>query len=214
MKYILHYQIREGVGKERAKKYRKVGKIPAIIYGKGEESVPILVDEKEFIELLSKIKGKFPVVELKGEKGKSLRAVIKSIQKHPITDEFLHIDFHHIHVHETVYVDVPIHLKGEAPGVKKGGMLDQILYELPVKGSMNKIPPFIEVDISNLEIGDSVHVKDLSLKGIEPDIDPESTIVTILAPKKVEEEVEEVKPEEVPEEEEKQEEKEEEKKEE
>ncbi len=191
MKYILNFQKRDGVGKEKAKKYRKEGKIPAVVYGKGEKTIHILVNEKEFKDILHTLRGKFPIVEMKEEKGRPFRAVIKSIQKHPITDEILHVDFHRIHAHEVVHVKVPIHLVGEPPGVKKGGLLEQLLFELPVKGSINKIPSYIEVDISNLEIGHSIHVGDLSLKGIEPDIALDTPVVTILVPKKEEEKVEE-----------------------
>lgn len=184
MKYLIHYKKRKEIGKEKVKKLRKQRKMPGVIYGKGEMPIPITIDVKELKAFLQLIKGGFSLVELEDENGNSFKAVIKAIQKDPLTDELLNIDFYKIHPHQIVEVSIPIHLEGEPKGVKRGGILDQTLYELPIKGSVDKIPSYVKVDISTLDIGDAIHVEDINLKGVQPNISPDTCIVSILHPRK------------------------------
>ncbi|MEO0098640.1 MAG: 50S ribosomal protein L25, partial [candidate division WOR-3 bacterium] len=121
--------LREKKGKGITKKLLREGKIPAILYGRGEESVKLYVEEKRFLALLEELKGKAPIFTLSFA-GKSERCIMKAIQKDPIKNRFIHIDFQKIHPEEEIVVKCPIVLLGTAPGVKAGGILDHHLREV------------------------------------------------------------------------------------
>ncbi|MEO0102978.1 MAG: 50S ribosomal protein L25 [candidate division WOR-3 bacterium] len=184
--------IREKKGKEITKKLLREGKIPAILYGRGEESLKLYVKEKELLELLEELKGKAPIFTL-SISGKSERCIMKTIQKDPIRNRFIHIDFQKVHPEEEIVVKCPVVLLGTAPGVEAGGILDYHLREVAVKGRVDAIPPRIEVDISQLRLGHSIHLSDIKISGGHFLLPPETPVVSVLVPKKVEE----VKPAEV-----------------
>jgi len=116
-------------------------------------------------------------------KEKTYSCLIKTIQHNPINGRILHIDFQHISKKEKIKTTVPIHLLGEAPGVKKGGLLDQHLYEVVIRCLPDEIPSHIDVDISNLDIGKTIHLKDIKMPDIEFETKLETTIVSVLVPK-------------------------------
>lgn len=184
--------LREKKGKEITKKLLREGKIPAILYGRGEESIKLYVEEKKFLALLEELKGKAPIFLL-SISGKSERCIMKAIQKDPIRNRFIHIDFQKVHPQEEIVVKCPVVLLGMAPGVKAGGILDHHLREVAVKGRVDLIPPRIEVDISGLRLGYSIHLSDIKISGGHFLLPPDTPVVSVLAPKKVEE----VKPAEV-----------------
>ncbi len=183
---------REKTGKEIAKKLRREGYLPAIIYGK-DVNLPIKIPISELRLLKSHHFSESTLIEisLQDSNKENISCVIKDIQFHPLTDEVIHIDFMKVSMEEMVRVKVPVELKGEAKGVKEGGILEQMLWEIEIEALPLDIPEKIEVDISSLEIGDSIHVKDLELgdkiKIIE---DPQETIVTIVAQQEEEEKAE------------------------
>ncbi len=199
----LNIKERKEKGKEEAKRLRREGKIPGVIYGKGEETKKIWVDKKELISLLKEIKGKTPIVEIKSGKGKPFRGIIKSLQRRSTTDEILHIDLQRIHPKEVLHMSVPLHLVGTPIGIKKGGILDQLVREIPIKGKITDIPSYLEVDVTDLDLGDSIHIKDLKRERWEPLLSPDTPVVSILVPRGLEEEKKEEAP--TPEEEEKEE---------
>lgn len=177
------------------KRLRKEGKIPAVLYGHGEETRQIYVELKEFRNILSVLKKEAITVNLKVG-GKSYVCVIKTIQHNPVTGELLHIDFQHIHKKEKIKAVVPIHSIGEPPGVEQGGILDIHLHEIVVRCLPDEMPSHIDVDISNLGIGQTIHLADITLPNVEFELTLETSVVSILAPRKIEEvkpvEVEEV----------------------
>ncbi len=177
---------REESGKGVAKRLLRQGKIPGILYARGEESVKLYVDEKEFLKILQEIKGRIPTLTL-SLAGENLRCIMKSIMKDPIKNRFIHIDFQKVHPEEEIVIKCPIVLMGVAPGVKMGGILDHHLRDVPVKGRIDLIPPRIEVDISNLKLGHSIHLSDIKLSGCHFLLPPDTPVVSILVPKKVEE---------------------------
>ncbi len=197
--------------KKKVRKLRKEGKVPGVIYGHGEKTRLIYVEEEELKKLLSSIHSESSVVTVKLN-GEELPSLIKEVQRDIFTGRVIHIDFHHLHRGEKVTVMVPFKLVGEAKGVKEGGILDFVKRDVEIECLPKDIPEFIEVDISNLGIGDSIHLRDLKLPEkwrITEDL--EEVIVSIVAPKKLEEievveEEEEVKEPEVVKEEEKKEE--------
>ena len=191
------------------KRLRKQGKIPAVLYGHKEKTRRIYVEQKEFKKVLDILSQEAITVNLKLDNKKYV-CVIKTIQHDPTNDELLHIDFQHIHKKEKIKATIPIHAIGEAPGVEQGGILDQHLHEVVVRCLPDEMPSHIDVDVSHLDLGASIHLKDITLTNVDFELTPETTVITILVPRavevapkvEVEEEVtEEVKEEEVKEEE-------------
>lgn len=185
-KNVLHFGAREGTGKSVTRKLRKGGKIPAVVYGRGEESYSITVDAEEFKNLIAHLRGKLMITELVPPQGDAFRAAIKSIQRHPLTDEFLNVDFQKIHPGDMLHVSVPIATHGIPAGLKMGGVLDQIRYEVDVRGPVDKLPLHVDLDIGHLELGDAIRIRDLEFEeGIEVLDPPQAVIVTIASPRRV-----------------------------
>jgi len=188
MNFELKLEKRTEKGKSANRKLRREGYLPAVMYGHGEKPQPVKVKRVDFDRLFKATKGESVVLQLKLGRSKKL-SIIKEVARHPVTGEPLHVDFHILHKGEAVEVAVPVVLLGTPKGIKLGGILEHILREVTVKAKPSDIPPHIEVDVSELGIGDSIHVKDIKLEGVEILEDPEETIVTILAPRKAVEEV-------------------------
>lgn len=166
------------------KRMRREGRIPAILYGHKEKSRRIYIERREFKKVLEILKAEAVTVKLEIN-NKDYLCVIKAVQHNPVTNELLHVDFQHIHKKEKIRATVPIHLIGEAPGVKKGGILDQHLHEVVVKCLPADIPSHIDVDISELDLGHTVHLYDINLPMIEFDVATETPVVSILVPRAV-----------------------------
>ena len=150
----LNAVLREDVGKGACKKMRREGEIPCIIYGHGEEAISASVLVKDFEEVLKGNPYGVGVVNLEIKGKETVWSIIKTIQRHPTTDEILHIDFHHLHKGEMITIDVPIKSSGIPVGEKEGGILEQVTHELKVKVLPSKISSVFIVDVSNLEIGE------------------------------------------------------------
>lgn len=197
-RFTIKVSAREGSGKEIAKKIRKTGEVPAIVYSK-DTNVAVCIPH-ESLKILNSIHfSESAVIDmqiLKDKKEESLPVIIKGVQYHPLTEQVMHIDFMKVSLKEKITVNVPVVLKGEPAAVKEGATLNQILHELEIEGLPLDIPEKIEVDVANLEIAHSVHVQDITVaQNLKIVTAPEETIVTLVA--KVEEvEEEEVVPEE------------------
>jgi len=192
---LLNAEIREKTGKSQMTKIRNKGLVPGIICEKGKESISITIDRREFVKLLHK-EGENAVINIelkKGEKSKKSTVIIKEIQFNVIKEGILHVDFQSIKLTEKISVHIPLHTQGdaEAPGVKEGGMLEHILRELEIECLPANMPKEIIIDVSNLKINESIHVKDIQLEeGITMLSDPEqiAVLVKFEAAKEVEEE--------------------------
>jgi len=175
---------REKTGKEISKKLRKQGLIPAIVYGPRFQPLPIAVKFNELESILIKHKGETLLFNLElsdGEPSK-IQAILKDYQIHPITDKIIHIDFLAIHEEETITLDIPLEFLGKPVGISKGGVLEILLHELTIECLPSNIPDKIYIDISNLDVGDVLHVKDIKVpEGIKVINDPEETVLTIVA---------------------------------
>jgi len=185
----LTVQEREKTTKGGLRRFRKQGFIPAICYGrKDEQGIPLLVKKREFIGLWHKIKRENVMINLFIDKKKPEKVIIKDQQIDPLKRDILHLDFYKVSLKEKIEVMVPLELKGESVGVKEGGVVEQVLREMKVRCLPTQMPERLEVDISNLKIGESIKAGDLSLQeGVELLIGPESLIVGIRPPEKVEE---------------------------
>ena len=178
---------RDRLGKGGARKARAAGQIPGVLYGHGEQPVPVAVSAAEFELALRKHRGGNAIVNL-AVGGGEYTALIRDVQYDPISHGILHLDFQHISLTETIEVHVPVRLVGLALGVKDGGgILEHIVREVAVRCLPTAIPPAIEVDVAALNIGDSVHVSDLLAAGLEILSDPNATVATVVPPTVLEE---------------------------
>ena len=187
----LEAKVRTQTGKGAVRKLRRQGRIPAILYGGEGGSVPLEVEEREFETLRAAAAGQNVITNLKldGKSGESV-ALVKDIQHHPVTERILHIDFCRISLKEKLTVAVPIAVVGESDGVKQGGIVEHLLWEVDVECLPTQIPEKIEVDITTLNIGDTIHIRDLKEEeGIKILTDAEKTVLSVVPPAVVKEEV-------------------------
>lgn len=163
------------------KSLRSEGNVPAVIYGKDIPNKPVFVNEIDFIKTI-KVTGKNGIIFLATDNG-TYEVIAKDLQSEALKGGILHIDFFKVDMKKEMDTNVPIQLVGEAVGVKDGGIIQQTLYEVSIRSLPSNIPESIEVNISNLKIGDSLQVRDLP-KGDEYEInnEPEEGIMSILAP--------------------------------
>jgi len=174
--------------KSNLRSLREQGLVPGVLYGHGEKPVTVAVEEKPFGKLLQTA-GKNVLITLDLE-GKSESALVKDIQRDIIKRNMIHVDFQRVVMSEKIEVSIPIHVVGEAPGVKvSGGLLEHLTRAVKVRCLPSNIPPAIAVDVSALEIGQSILVRDLKpMEGVELLTDPALIIVNVIVPH-VEEEV-------------------------
>ena len=156
----LSAELREGRGKGPARKLRASGKVPAVMYGRGIESVALAVDGRELGHTLSTEAGANVLIDLRVD-GNTHLTLARSIERDPIRGTILHLDFLKIARDQTITVDVPVHLEGESQGVKEGGVLEHHLWQLHVECLPGDVPERINFDISNMVIGDTLRVGDL-----------------------------------------------------
>lgn len=178
-------QLREKTGTRESRRLRKKGFITVELYGAKEENTHLVIERKNFEKIWHEIHGETVIFVIEFD-NKKVNSVIKEIQRDVLYGYPIHIDFQVLHEKEEITVPVPVILKGEAKGVKLGGILEHFIHQLHVKTVPSKIPGHIEIDISDLKIGDSIHVKDIKLeKGVKILENPEDTICTIAHPKEV-----------------------------
>jgi large subunit ribosomal protein L25 len=195
---VMTAEIREGVGKERAAKLRAKGLIPAIFYGPRSQTIPLVIDPKELAKALQTEAGENVLIDLDIRKGNQLDrkvVMLKDIQIDTLQRITLHTDFYEVAMDEMVTVEVPIHLVGKPEGTKMGGILEQILRVIQIQCLPGDIPKGIDMDVSALKIGDSIHVQDIKLEKAKILSDANLTIATVVPPVVEEKVVEAVAPE-------------------
>ncbi len=154
--------------KTTVKKLRAEGKVPAVLYGKTIQPLSISIDRRQFEQAVKTTAGMNVMIDLSVENADSGLAFIRDYQADPFKREFKHIDFQAISLDETLEIEVPIVLTGAAKGVKEGGVLVQERHSIDIKAKPNDIPDKITIDISGLDVGDTIHADDLTLpKGVE-----------------------------------------------
>lgn len=179
----LKAELREEKGKSVAKKIRKNGEIPCVIYGHGEPAIPSSVKQNDFEDVLKRNPHGVGVVNIEIKGKEMFWCLIKSIQKDPISDEVLHIDFQHLHKGEKISLDVPVEPVGTPIGEKEGGVLEQTTHEVRVSVLPSNIMSVFTVDVSNLEIGDAIHLRDIDIGDAELEDNPERTVFNVIVPK-------------------------------
>ena len=183
-------EARDATGKGVARRLRAVGRIPAVVYGRGVASKAISIDPSALLRLLqSSGAGINTLVELRLD-GAARTVLVKELQRDPVRGRPLHADFYLIELDKTVEVSVPIRLVGKAAGVEFGGILDHPLREIELECLPRAIPESVEVDVSALGVGDSIHVRDLVLpEGVQVRTDADQAVASVIAPSVVEEPV-------------------------
>ena len=190
----LKADIRQSVGNGPARALRREGRVPAILYGPGKDSVMLSVSVSKIEQIIKDSSAGHVFVDLViGDEKKAKRhAMIKELQTNPVSRDLLHIDFYEISMDRKIKVNVPVMAVGKSKGVELGGILQIIRRELEVLCLPGEIPETFEIDITDLDIGDSVHVNEIPLKGdIEISADVNFTVLTVVSPKVEEEPVEE-----------------------
>jgi len=181
----LEAKLREGTGKGYAHKLRRMGLVPAVVYGAKETSQSLELDAKSMHRFLSTQEGENVIIDLEvaGAKPSLKKAVVKEVQLDPVSGRILHVDFLHITMTEKIKLHVPVHVSGTSTGVKnQGGILQHILREVEVFCLPADIPGAIDLDITELGIGDSIHVRDLTLDKVEILTEPQRAIVAVIPP--------------------------------
>jgi large subunit ribosomal protein L25 len=169
---------------------RLKGIIPGIYYGHNVGNISIAVREVDLKPVVFTEEAN--IIKLSIDADKDLSCILKDVQFHPITDLPLHFDLMALNEDEKLHIEVSIHLKGNAPGVKEGGVLQHSLHKLNIECMPKDIPSHIDVDVSNLNIGDSIKITDLNLENVNILHDETSVIVSVVPPTVIKETVEEV----------------------
>ena len=175
---------REAGTKGKAKRLRRDGKLPGVFYGPKAQTVPLEVDRKDFMSRVADLEGSH-LIRIKS--GSPLLAdkvtLVKEMQFHPVTGEVLHADFYEVDLSAKIRVKVPLHFVGKAAGVVRGGILQPIVREVEVECLPMDIPEFFNVEVSELDIGDSLHVTGLAMpEGVVAASESDLTLVTVVPP--------------------------------
>lgn len=178
---------RKTSGKGAARSLRRDGRLPAVIYGHSREPLSLSLPEREFERLLERFAAENTVIELSID-GAMSRTLIREIQRHPVRRNVLHVDFQELVAGERMIVRIPIVLQGTPDGVRhSGGILSQIMQELECRVDPLNMPSKIDVDVTNVAIGHSIHVSEIVIpEGVEVLDEPDATICVVAAPKEEE----------------------------
>ena len=184
---------RTDTGKQVAKALRRDGGLPAVVYGTEESPTPLILDYREFEGFLRRTRGENVVINLEIEGMEAKKALLRDIQRDYLRNSLLHADFQQIRMSDRITTEVSLVLTGEPIGVTRdGGVLDQSLREIVIRCVASEIPEHLEIDISNLVIGETIHVSDLSFDHVEVVTEGEVAIVSVLMPMGEEAEEEDV----------------------
>jgi large subunit ribosomal protein L25 len=171
------------IGKSAARKIRREGKVPAIIYGQGGEPEPVAVGSRDLQHILGGAGGANTLINLELG-GRQELVLARQVVRHPVRHTLVHLDFIRVRRDQAVSAQVPIHLIGEAAGTRDGGLLEQATFTLSIEAKPGDLPASIEVDVSALGMGDQLTVADLTLpRGVETTQDPGDLVAHVSAPK-------------------------------
>ena len=180
---ILHAEPRTELGSGPAGRYRRAGHVPAVVYGLESESLSVNVNARELDRLLHGASGANTLITLQLDAGDAL-TLARQIQRHPTRGDLVHVDFVRVRRDVAVSAEVPLHVEGEPPGARQGGMLEQLLFTVTVEAMPGNIPDSLTVDISALELGDQLHVSDLPVPaGVTLQHEPEELVVQVAIPR-------------------------------
>jgi len=181
----LKAEVRDGTGKGVARKLRATGRVPANVYGGGEDARALSLDSHDTLVLFKRISVENTIVSLDIEGGETADTLVREVQVHPFRETIIHVDFQRMQKGVAIDVEVPLHLTGTPESVRTGaGVLDQIMHDISVRCIPSMIPEVIEVDISGMEVGDSIHASDIQVpKGVELNVDGALTLCSVNQPR-------------------------------
>ncbi len=191
MEVTIQAEPRQGTGKGVARKLRAVGKVPAVLYGRGMDPVAVAVDRISLIRAFKTDAGRNVLIDLEVD-GDTHLTLARELQRDPVRGTLLHVDFLKIARDVAIEVDVPIHITGESPGVKEGGVIEHHLWSVRVTCLPMNVPERMVADVSTMVIGDMLRVADLkAVEGVTILTNPEEAVLGVVVPQilKVEEEV-------------------------
>lgn len=178
---VLKVEQRQDRGKGPARRMRFKGMIPAVCYGKGKEPLSLSVDPEALIDILKSARGLNSLIRLEGAEDRTV--FVQEMQRHPVERNLLHVDFLWVDTNQAIERTVPIELVGRAPGIKAGGLLQAARRRLLVEALPAELPDKVQIDVSQMEIGDVVHVADVQMPaGVRVLYDHNFTICAVIAP--------------------------------
>jgi large subunit ribosomal protein L25 len=185
----LSAKARGTAGKGHARKLRQAGEVPAVIYGHSRDAQSLTLNTRDIEKLLQQIAGTSTVVELTVE-GKMARTLIREVQRHPFKRHVLHVDFQELVAGEKVTLSVPLRFHGTPIGVREnGGILEEVMHQIHLRVDAMSIPDHIDVDVTGINIGHGIHIRDITLpEGAESMDDEDATLCIVSAPRAVVEE--------------------------
>ncbi len=167
-----------------ARELRRTGFVPGVVYGPSIESTPITIGKKDLQVLFAQItRSSLISLAIKGEESREFDVFLKVVDYDPITDEPLHVDFYHPDVDSPLKLQVPVKTVGECEGIKSGGILNVQFNTIRVHGLAKDVPALITLDVSDLDMGDSIYIRDVDFGEVEPMLPQDRTIVTVIAPR-------------------------------
>ncbi len=174
---------RTETGKGAARQTRFRSRVPAVIYGHGRDTQSLTLDAFALSQALKDVEWASALIQLTID-GKTVRALIREIQRHPVRPDILHLDFYEIRADEKVRLKLPVHLVGTPEGVRnQGGVLDQVAREIEIEVLPEHIPDRLDVDVTDLTMGHSLHVRDITIPNAQILTSGDLTIATIVAPR-------------------------------
>lgn len=182
VKKALEIAERTVFGSRVARRLRRTGKVPAVVYGRGGNELTVEVSEKDFMDTVG-FSTSTGMIDLKMGRKSPVTAIVKDVQWDILTDRPVHIDFLRVSADQIVSIPVHLHLENIPAGVKMGGVLEHALHEIVIKVRARDIPPEISVDVQDLDVGDSLHLSDITLpSGMTLDMEGDLVVASVVAP--------------------------------
>lgn len=180
-------------GSSNSRRLRKAGSLPGVVYGEGKEATPVQIETHALEQLLHHHTSETVLVDIEVEGEGTVSVLVKDVQHHPVTSELVHVDLQKVSADKPIQVEIALKVVGEAVGVKTGGILDLIMHSLAVECLPGDLVESIEIDVSEMEIGNTLHVSDVTLAPrLKLLSDPEAIVVSVAEPRVEEEPEEEV----------------------
>jgi len=170
-------------GSRPSGRLRRAGKVPAVVYGLGIDTLMVTVPARDLGHILAGESGANTLISLQVD-GDDVLTLARQIQRHPTRGELMHVDFIRIRRDVAVSAEIPVHLVGEATGVRDGGLMEQLIFNLTIEAMPGNIPVSLEVDVSALAIGDQIHVSDVPLgEGVATQVEGDAVVAQVAAPR-------------------------------
>jgi large subunit ribosomal protein L25 len=178
-------------GSSNSRRLRKAGNLPCVVYGEGKEAIPVQIEMHAFEQLLHHHATETLITKVALEGAGDVQVLVKDVQRHPVTGDVMHVDLLKIVAGQTIQVDILLELVGEAVGVKGGGVMEHVMHSIAIECLPKDLVESIEVDVSEMEVGDTLCVSDLNLGSKFKTVIEDEAIVAAVAEQRAEEEPEE-----------------------